>query len=180
MKIENLEYIDKDSNIERHGLNLSPLTGETITTPSDQLRKSGALDVQWTEVSNFGKQQKIRLNKGNVSNAALSDDRRFLLVSFDDKNWPFPWPIAVFNSDGSLRGKIKTPPVIKNESGQSFFSEGANGIGITQKNNTSLIKPEKKRVLFVDCYYDFDRIAKVELIPENMQWGRVLKIGGRA
>lgn len=179
MKIENLEYIDNDGNIERHGLNLSPLTGEVITTPSDQLRKSRAVDVQWTETSNLGKQQKTRLNKGNVSNAVLSDDRRFLLVSFDDKNWPFPWPIAVFNTDGSLHGKIKTPPPIRNESGQSVFGEGANGIGATQKTSIPIIKPEKK-VLFVDCYYDFDRIARIEIIPESMEWGNVLKIGGRA
>ncbi len=180
MRIENLEYIDRDGNVEIYGAERSTLTGESITVPSDRFRNSKSLDIQWTEVGDHGIGRKIRLNQGKIDHAILSQDQKFLVVDFSDQNWPYPWPIGVFNTDGTLRGKIDHAPIIRIKSGRIFDGEGDAGIGITPSNTTPNPEAPEPGIIFVYCYYDFDRIAKVEFIPETMQWGRVLSTGGRA
>lgn len=135
------------------------------TDLSKSLRwKADPLRLRWKAVGEDGECIESSTHNLGRSEAAISLDRRYLVVVFSgDPTWEWPFNSAVFNADGSLRGKI-TPP-------KEITPQPIEGIGGVKSEN-------EKIVLW--CYYNFDRLAYIEFDPEKMEWGQVVHIGGRA
>lgn len=166
MKFRNVTYYDDSGNRAVVGSADDPLQpGGSKTQISKLFVNLQQKNLRWEMETNDGIYKPIVFTQGKVYAAVVSSDQRFLVVTFSgNPNWSGMWDrAAVFNADGSLRGKF-TPPV-------GLTPKPAEGIfGVDSHNG----------IIEISVYYNYDSIAVIEFDPERMQWGKVVRLGGRA
>ena len=166
MNIINLEYFNGHFGAGRHGSTDDPYIQnlDKKSQLSKDLRwKADYLCLRWTSIDNFDDRKLIEIKSSSMCQAVIDVNRKYVVVVLGGEEWPWPANGAVFNADGSIRGKI-IPPI-------GLTPMPIEGISNVQIKNDEVL---------ICCYYGYDRLVYIFFDPENMRWGRVDHIGGRA
>ena len=168
MNIINLEYFNEKVGSGRYGSLDDPYIQnlENKSQISKDLRwKTDYLWLRWIFINNNNEKKIIEIKASGMCQAVLDvkNGNEYVVAVFGSTDWPWPANAAVFNADGSMRGKI-TPPT-------GLTPKPIEGISSVQIKNGEVL---------ICCYYNHDRLVYIEFDPETMQWGRVDHLGGRA